>query len=196
MADDELAGTTTAGYKVGEKKTVDEYQKLDADDEALNRWKQSLGLSAGQPIGDPNDPRTVVIEELALIIEGRPPIVVDLKTPSVLETLKDRPFILKESAAYHPRIKWRVQHDVISGLKYIQVVKRKGIRLEKSEEMLGSYGPNTDTKPVYSKDFPTEEAPSGMLARGTYNIRSRFTDDDGKVHLEFDWTIEIKKGWE
>jgi hypothetical protein len=29
-----------------------------------------------------------------------------------------------------------VHHDVLSGLKYLQVVKRRGIRVSKDEEML------------------------------------------------------------
>ena len=33
---------------------------------------------------------------------------------------------------------FRVQHEVLSGLKYLQVVKRKGIRVSKDEEMLVS----------------------------------------------------------
>lgn len=33
---------------------------------------------------------------------------------------------------------FKVQHDVLSGLKYLQVVKRKGIRVGKDEEMLVS----------------------------------------------------------
>jgi len=36
------------------------------------------------------------------------------------------------------KAKFRVQHDVLSGLKYLQVVKRKGIRVGKDEEMLVS----------------------------------------------------------
>lgn len=32
-----------------------------------------------------------------------------------------------------------VQHDVLSGLKYLQVTKRKGIRLAKNEEMIVSF---------------------------------------------------------
>ena len=31
---------------------------------------------------------------------------------------------------------FKVQHDVLSGLKYLQVVKRKGIRVGKDEEMI------------------------------------------------------------
>lgn len=48
--DDELAPTQTTGYKPGEKKTLEDYQTLDAGDESLNKWKESLGLnkSTGQ----------------------------------------------------------------------------------------------------------------------------------------------------
>lgn len=33
---------------------------------------------------------------------------------------------------------FKVQHDVLSGLKYLQLVKRKGIRVSKDEEMIVS----------------------------------------------------------
>ena len=64
---------------------------------------------------------------------------------------------------------FKVQHDVLSGLKYLQVVKRKGIRVGKDEEMIvglmlgigrpewltkapkGSFPPNTQEKPIYEK---------------------------------------------
>ena len=42
---------------------------------------------------------------------------------------------------------------------------------------------------------PVEEAPSGMLARGTYNVTTAFVDDDKVRHLEFLWNLEIKKDW-
>jgi len=35
-----------AGYKPAAGKSVDEYQKLDAGDESLARWKASLGLDS------------------------------------------------------------------------------------------------------------------------------------------------------
>jgi Rho GDP-dissociation inhibitor len=41
-----------------------------------------------------------------------------------------------------------------------------------------------------------EEAPTGMLYRGTYDAVSRFMDDDQKEHLTFKWTFEIKKNWD
>lgn len=48
--------------------------------------------------------------------------------------------------------------------------------------MLGSYGPSPDGK-AYEPKFLTEHSPDGMLARGKYNARSRFIDDDGEVYL-------------
>jgi Rho GDP-dissociation inhibitor len=44
--EDDLTPSQTAGYKVGEKKTIHEYKNLDADDESLAKWKASLGLDA------------------------------------------------------------------------------------------------------------------------------------------------------
>lgn len=41
---DDLEVEATAGYKVGEKKTLQELATLDAADESLNKWKESLGV--------------------------------------------------------------------------------------------------------------------------------------------------------
>lgn len=88
-----------------------------------------------------------------------------------------------------------VQHEVLSGLKYVQQVKRKGIPVGKDQEMIGSFPPSTTDKPVHSKTFAPEEAPSGMLVRGKYDAVSRFVDDDNVEHLKFEWCFEIAKDW-
>ncbi|KAA8904979.1 rho guanidine dissociation inhibitor [Sphaerosporella brunnea] len=197
--DDELHPSTTEGYKVGEKKSVAEYADLDKEDESLARWKASLGIGAAAAtgsIGEPGDTRTVVILELALIVEGRPDVVINLQEDGALARLQNTPFIIKEGVSFRMRAKFRVQHEVISGLRYLQLVKRKGITVDKAEEMMGSYGPNTHEKPFYEKLFAEEEAPSGLLSRGTYNALSRFMDDDKNEHLSFRWIFEIKKSWD
>ncbi|KAJ6102492.1 Rho GDP-dissociation inhibitor [Penicillium sp. IBT 16267x] len=191
---DELAATKTEGFKVGEKKTMEEYQELDKDDEAMVRWKASLGLNAGNPIGKAGDPKCV-IKSLALRVEGRDDVKIDLSAPGAVDELKNKPFTIKEGAKFHIQVVFQVNHDVLSGLKYLQVVKRKGIRVSKDEEMLGSFAPNTDQKPFYTKDFAEEEAPSGMLLRGNYNAVSRFLDDDDHTHLLFEWSFQITKDW-
>ncbi|CAM0135517.1 rho GDP dissociation inhibitor [Umbelopsis sp. WA50703] len=190
--EDELAPTQTAGYKVGEKKTMEEYQNLDANDESLKKWKQSLGLGGASAPGPSDDPRKVVVLGIALEVAGRPDVSVDLSTPSALEKSRSQPFTIKEGVEYRMKVKFKIQHEVVSGLKYLQVVKRKGIKVDKTEEMIGSYGPNAD---AYEKKFQTEEAPSGMLARGHYEAKSKFIDDDNITHMEWTWSFDIKKDW-
>ena len=80
-----------------------------------------------------------MIKSLALEAQGRPDITIDLTTPGSLETLKSKPFSIKEGAKFRMKAKFVVQHDVLSGLKYLQVVKRKGIKVAKSEEMIVSF---------------------------------------------------------
>jgi len=67
------------------------------------------------------------------------------------------------------------------------------VAVDKSSFMVGSYGPKAE---LQSYITPREEAPSGMLARGTYTMKSLFTDDDKMEHLKWEWKLEIKKDWE
>jgi len=192
--DHELQPEATEGFKVGEKKTIDEYQQLDANDESLRKWKESLGIGSGTSVSDPNDPRKVIISSLGLEVEGRPDIVIDLKEPGALDKLKDKPFTIKEGATFRMKAIFKVQHQVLSGLKYVQVAKRLALS-DKMQEMIGSYSPNTTDKPTYEKKFEPQTAPSGMIARGHYNAISKFIDDDNETHLKFEWSFDIKKDW-
>lgn len=58
--------------------------------------------------------------------------------PASLAALKKEPINIKEGAEYSVSLQFRVNHGLISGLKYLQVVKRAGISLDKLEKMLGS----------------------------------------------------------
>ena len=62
----------------------------------------------------------------------------------------------------------------------------------KEEYMVGSYGPKQE---VYEFKTCEEEFPKGMLSRGTYEVKSMFTDDDKKEYLTWNWSFEIKKDW-
>lgn len=123
----------------------------DADDEAMQRYKASLGLGGGKDISDPNDPRHCIILSLTMESEGRPPVTVDLSAKGAETTLKDKPFKIKEGAKFSMVAKFKVQHEILSGLHYVQIVKRKGIRVSKDQEMIGSYAPNTEQNQVYTK---------------------------------------------
>ena len=127
---------------------------------------------------------------------------------------------------------FKVQHDVLSGLKYLQVVKRKGVRVGKDEEMIvrpivkfreNLWGKNlisgtrghihpTQRRSQYTRRnvrtlqtpkasvltgyvVASDEAPSGMLARGHYDAVCKFVDDDDQTHLKFEWSFDISKDW-
>lgn len=197
-AEDDLIPESADGYTVTEKKTIAEYTKLDAEDESLAKWKASLGLTdeAAYPVKN-GDKRKVVIVEMALYFPDHPdlkPIVIDLEDAAG-NTIAGREikFNIKERVVYQFVIKFRVQHEIITGLKYLHSVKKTGIRVEKVEEPLGSYAPNTKEKPYYEKTFSEVEAPGGMLARGSYSAVTKFVDDDKTVHLEFPWAFQITK---
>ncbi|KAF9361577.1 hypothetical protein BGX26_001582 [Mortierella sp. AD094] len=198
--DDDFGPSVTNGYKPGQKKTMDEYKNLDAEDEALNRWKQSLGVTTAAASGD--DPHNVVVLQIALEVAGRPDVVLDLTKP--VEELKKHSFTIKEGVDYRIKVLFKVQHSLVSGLKYMQVVKRLGVPgkhflpniydliVDKHEEMVGSYAAKPD---IIEKKFTLESAPSGMMARGHYEARSKFVDDDGTVHKDWSWSFDIKKDW-
>lgn len=80
-----------------------------------------------------------MIKALALEVEGRSDITIDLTAPGAVEALKTKPFTIREGAQFRMKANFVVQHDVLSGLKYLQVTKRKGIRVAKNEEMIVSF---------------------------------------------------------
>ncbi|KDN52758.1 putative Rho GDP-dissociation inhibitor 1 [Tilletiaria anomala UBC 951] len=191
--DDELRPTQTEGFKVGEKKTLDEYNQLDANDESLQRWKALLGIAPNAAAA--TGPK-LVIHSLSMESSSAPGGKVSIKldgSQDELEALKKNPLIVKEGVDYNIAISFSVGSDVLSGLKYLHVVKRTGVTVDKLEEMIGSYGPRPEP---YTKRFITEEAPSGMLARsGTNVVRTRIIDDDGTVYTDFTWSFKLAKDW-
>ena len=54
------------------------------------------------------------------------------------------------------------------------------LKVDRLEQMLGSYGPRQEP---YSKDFESDDSPSGLLARsGTYSVTSLVVDDDKEIY--------------
>ena len=77
------------------------------------------------------------ILSLALEVEGRDDIVIDLRAPGAVEALEKKPFSIKEGARFRMKAQFKVQHDILSGLKYLQKVSRMGVS-EKLQEMMVS----------------------------------------------------------
>eukprot|EP00485_Elphidium_margaritaceum_P005961 CAMPEP_0202696010 /NCGR_PEP_ID=MMETSP1385-20130828/9404_1 /ASSEMBLY_ACC=CAM_ASM_000861 /TAXON_ID=933848 /ORGANISM="Elphidium margaritaceum" /LENGTH=200 /DNA_ID=CAMNT_0049352101 /DNA_START=36 /DNA_END=638 /DNA_ORIENTATION=- len=185
---DEDVPDMTAGYKVADKKSMNEIMNADANDESLQKYKAQLLGSAA--IIDDKDPRQVFFDTLVIEPEGRKPIELD---PSKCKP-DEVAFSLKEKTKYRVVIKFRVQREIVLGLKKFVVIKRKGIKVDKSTDMMGSFAP--DAAKTYEIPFPYDVVPDGMLARGQYAVKTQFIDDDKKVHLEFAYSFRITKEWE
>nr|CAD7258761.1 unnamed protein product [Timema shepardi] len=159
-------------YKPPPEKTIDEILEADKEDEK------------------PDDPRKVIVKKLALCVPGRPDVVLDLTGD--ISQLKKQVFAIKEGVSYRIRIDFIVQREIVHGLKYIQKTYRMGVPVDKMTHMVGSYPPKTE---IQSYTTPLEDAPTGMMARGSYTVHSLFTDDDKHEHLKWEWSFDIKKDW-
>ena len=82
-----LPQTETEGFKAGEKKTLDEYANLDANDESLKRWKASLGLAG--PAGSVADRPKLTLHSLALESAGAPGGKVEINLQGSKEELEN-----------------------------------------------------------------------------------------------------------
>lgn len=180
---------TDLNYKAPEKKSLQEIQEMDKEDESLQKYKQAL-LGSLPAAVDPNAPNVKVLSMELMCTEAPAPIKMELA--GNIGTLKDHTYILKEGSSYRVKITFMVNKEIVSGLKYVQHTFKTGIKVDKETHMVGSYGPRCEP---YEFLTPMEEAPKGLLARGTYSIKSWFTDDDKTDHLSWEWKLSIKKEW-
>ena len=99
--------------------------------------------------------------------------------------------MLKEGVKFRIRIEFVVQREIVTGLKYVQRTTRKSVPVDKMVHMVGSYAPKAEAHQYLT---PFEDAPSGMLGRGTYRVTSCFTDDYKNEHLKVKLTLQNSKG--
>ncbi|GMT36099.1 hypothetical protein PFISCL1PPCAC_27396 [Pristionchus fissidentatus] len=192
MADDlSDVATDSSHYKPPEKKTIDEIiRNTQGADESLDKYKDFL-LSANDPANmyDPSDSRSVILTNISLLVEGVAKISVDLDRNVNMDDLV---FRIKEGSQYQLQLNFYVQREIVTGLKYIHKVYKHGIPVDKDSFMIGSYAPKKDLQRYAT---PAEDAPSGMVNRGKYKVKSRITDDYGHDWLTWTWHLEIAKDW-
>jgi len=169
--------------------------KKEANDPSMIAYMKSIGIDPNY-VPPKDDPRRVVISEFAVIFKDHDkPVTLKFESDDDLKKAKKTPLVIKEGCEYKLRCKFRVQHNVVLGLKIINEVKKLGKTLSKDTEMLGTYPPKNDFQTIHIPEKEWAEAPSGMLARGEYSAKMKFTDDDAKNHLEFEYTLKIAKDY-
>merc|ERR1712000_128883 len=187
----------TDNYNPGQKLDMKTIAEMDAEDESLRKYKEALLGKMDDLVSPSDDPRRVVIQKLIIIFEERPGGNLELNMAGAgdAEALKNASIIFKEGCNFKIRVDFKVQHEIVSGLKYVNQVYRKGIRAVKEEEMLGSFGPQRDPHSVTFPKQGWDQAPKGALARGNYTAKTKFIDDDKQQHMAYEYSFQIKKDW-
>jgi Rho GDP-dissociation inhibitor len=177
-------------------KNVAELLAKDSGDESLRKYKESLLGSAAQgDLGDVSDPRRLIVEEFRVIFapeENTPDIVHTLSTRQGLAKMASEGISMKEGSRYKIRISFRVQHEIIAGIKFTNLVSRLMVS-DKDDLMIGSYPPSSTPHVFEFPKWDYNEAPKGMLLRGKYKVVNTFIDSDKVEHLKYDYELNIVK---
>ncbi|XP_074584866.1 rho GDP-dissociation inhibitor 1-like [Curcuma longa] len=193
VTDDECGGDDDNDEKrailLGPQMGLKEQLEMDKDDESLRKWKeQLLGSVDLNEVGETLDP-DVKFHELIIVTPDRPDLV--LPIPFVPDS-KGFAFALKEGSRYRLKFSFIVANNIVSGLRYTNIVWKKGMKVENNKVMLGTFSPQ---KEPYIYELEEETTPAGYLARGSYSAKTKFVDDDGKCFLDMNYYFEIRKDW-
>ncbi|CAK9162189.1 unnamed protein product [Ilex paraguariensis] len=159
----------------------------DKDDESLRRWKEKLLGCVESDLNGQMEPE-VKFHSIGIISDDigeiNTPLPVDESESGLLL------FTLREGSRYQLKLAFTVLHNIVSGLAYSNTVWKGGIQVDKSKGMLGTFAPQREP---YVHNLDEETTPSGVLARGIYNAKLKFEDDDRRCHMELKYSFEIKK---
>ncbi|CAJ1938794.1 unnamed protein product [Sphenostylis stenocarpa] len=174
---------------LGPQFSLKEQIEKDKDDESLRKWKEQLLGSIDVSAVEENKEPEVKIVSLTIICPGRPDLFLPIPFTS---DAKKSIFTLKEGSQYRLKFSFTVSNNIVSGLKYTNVVWKTGVRVDNTKKMLGTYSPRQES---YTYELEEETTPSGMFSRGTYSARTKFVDDDRKCYLDTSYYFEIQKSW-
>ncbi|XP_020229845.1 rho GDP-dissociation inhibitor 1 [Cajanus cajan] len=194
---DDAEGTESEGEEdpklelldLGPQFSLKEQLEKDKDDESLRKWKeQLLGGIDVSAVGENKEPEVKIVS-LTIICQGRPDLILPIPFTS---DAKKSIFTLKEGSQYRLKFSFTVSNNIVSGLKYTNVVWKTGVRVDNTKIMLGTFSPRQEP---YTYELEEETTPSGLFARGTYSARTKFVDDDRKCYLDTSYHFDIQKSW-
>lgn len=163
--------------------------ELDKEDESLQRWKEQLLGSVHLDHSQERVEPEVEVIGLSILAKGREELNIPLPLPSNKEEIT---FVLKEGSSYNLKFTFTVQHNLVSGLMYLNTVWRGGLQVDQTRIMLGTFSPQREP---YVHVMDEETTPTGVVARGVYLAKTKFVDDDGRCYLEADYSFKIQKDW-
>ncbi|XP_074319049.1 rho GDP-dissociation inhibitor 1-like [Silene latifolia] len=175
--------------QLGPKCSIRQHLEKDKDDESLRKWKEQLLGNVDFDSSEETLEPEVKILSLTILSPGREEIVLPLPESGDPQGAW---FTLKEGSPYSLRFCILVSNNIVSGLRYTNTVWKKGLKVDSTKEMIGTFSPQAEP---YTHEIPEDTTPSGFFARGSYTAKSKFLDDDNKCYLEINYTFDIQKDW-
>ncbi|OVA04441.1 RHO protein GDP dissociation inhibitor [Macleaya cordata] len=185
--DDDEDDGVVVGFVPGPLVPLKEQLDKDMDDESLRRWKEKL---LGCVEGDLNGQMEPEVKFHSIGIISQECEEINTSLPINANQSGGVLFSLKEGSKYRLKLTFTVQHNIVSGLIYSNIVWKGSLQVDQSNGMLGTYAPQQEP---YTHILDEETTPSGKLARGIYSAKLKFEDDDKKCHFDLNYTFEIKK---
>ncbi|MCD7471112.1 hypothetical protein HAX54_011399 [Datura stramonium] len=127
--------------------------------------------------------------KLYIICPGRSDLV--LSEPFI-SSPKDCLFTLKEASRYKLKFSFIVSNNVVSGLRYINTTWKSGVRVDKSQVILGTFSPR---KEPYLYELEEDVTPSGVFARGLYTARTQVIDEKERCYVDIKYYFDIQRQW-
>jgi len=161
--------------------------QIDNEDESLRKYKESLlGPMADLKI-DASKKAKLDLIKISIVCEED-----NINQTYSTEDLSKNPIRIKQDTTFDIHLEVLVSFDVLVGLRYNHLIKKMGIKMDETSEIIGSYAPKSEKQTLKIRHLHT---PSGILGRGQYQVNSALTDDDGTEHLSWDWTLKVCKNW-
>jgi hypothetical protein len=111
-----------------------------------------------------------------------------LDTSEGLRYIHETPFSMDEGARYRFVVRFRVNHNIITGLRFQNNVRKYSLSV-KDEIVLGSYAPQSYTHEFVFPRHDWSVAPSGMVYRGKYSaeckVRFQMKGPLNDIYLSF-----------
>ena len=159
-------GGATGSYTAAGTNNVNDLMNADAEDESLRKYKeQLLGAAAKGDLGDASDPRKLIVTEFRVLFkDATPDLVFALDTLAGKDHLKKTGMAIKEGVEYKFKISFRVQHEILAGLKFANKTKKMGMS-QSDELMIGSYPPSSAVQHFRFPKYGFLDGPKGMMYR-------------------------------
>ena len=173
----------------------DEIKKCNGDEGMINMLTKQLGLDPDY-VEPENDSRLLNVQSITIEFkEHKVDQVLPFSTDAEQKAAAETVLTVKEGVQFRVKVTFRGQHYIINDLKLKSTIKKFGKTVAEDEEMLGSYNPTTNFKDVYLPSRGYNDAPSGMLGRGTYGSTMTFTNDKKETLLTINYKTAIAKAF-